>query len=60
MELYLKVAFWMHIVAFIIRVGRISTATYPRIEEHSLGSDVAMVFITIPFFIWVVYLRGLL
>jgi len=52
METYVTVAFWLGLVATIIRGSIMSTSKYPRIEEKTLGSDIFMMMIQIGFMAW--------
>ena len=52
MELYIKVGFWIGVIAIALRLCMIATQTYPRDENHSLGHDVAFIFLQTGFVVW--------
>ena len=52
MELYIKWSFWLGVAAIAINLCYMSTATYPRKWETSLGSDVVKVIISGFFAVW--------
>lgn len=57
MKMYLTVVFWIMVFGFVVRVLEMAISKYPRVEERSLGFDIARIFVSIPFIIWVIYLK---
>jgi hypothetical protein len=57
MELYLTVIFWVLSFKLLIYVLRMAVSVYPRKEETTLSFDVAVLFLSLPFYVWVIYLK---
>ncbi len=57
METYLTVVFWMQLMRLIIRTLTIGIADYPREKEYTMGFDICVLILTVPFFVWVIYLK---
>ena len=56
-DMYLTVAFYMGMVAIVIRCGKLMFLEYPRKEETSVGIDVVCLIACIFFFVWVCFLK---
>ena len=41
----------------IIRTLTIGIADYPREKEYTMGFDICVLILTVPFFVWVIYLK---
>ena len=52
MELYIKVSFWLGIVALIIRVMTMAVRSWPHTKTESLGEYVAATILSLAFTIW--------
>ena len=52
MELYIKISFWLGVIALIIRVLSLATCSWPRIRSESLGSYVAATILSLAFTLW--------
>ena len=55
--MYLTVAFYMGMVAIVIRCGQLMFLEYPRKEDKSVGIDVVCLIACIFFFVWVCFLK---
>lgn len=57
-ETYLTFAFWVGVIAIILRCLIIAMATYPRGTRTTLGSDLISLMVSIACLVWVVCLRS--
>lgn len=56
MELYIQVAFWIHLIAVGVRAVNICVCTYPRVEKNSIGADMITLLLGIGFATWAGFL----
>jgi len=56
MEMYIFVSFWLIVISFILRAFIIGVSEYPRKSESSIGFDLSLMILQLPFMAWGAYL----
>ena len=52
MRLFVLITFWIHVLAFVIKIFTLVIAEYPRKETKTVGSDTAGALIMLSIGIW--------